>query len=69
MEKKMKKKTEKKMKYEPPVVKISRVVLEEGIANIAQCSPIRPEGILVNEWVDAAPDWQAAGDGDVLLNF
>ena len=55
----------KKMKYEPPVVKVTRVELESDIT-IAKCSPINPAGILVNEWVDEP---QAAGDGDVSLFF
>jgi len=53
------------MKYEPPVVKVTRVELESDIT-IAKCSPINPAGILVNEWVDEP---QAAGDGDVSLFF
>ena len=55
----------KKMKYEPPVVKVTRVELESGIA-IAQCSPINLTGVRVREWEDEA---QLSGDGDVLLVF
>ena len=38
------------MNYEPPRVEIIRVVLEEGLAEAARCSPIDPSGVKVEDW-------------------
>jgi len=36
--------------YEPPTVEVIQVVLEEGLAQATQCSPINLSDIRVEEW-------------------
>ena len=36
--------------YDPPKLEIIQVILEEGLAQAAVCSPVDPTGIKVEEW-------------------
>jgi len=55
-------KENKKMVYEPPTVKVIRLVLEEVIA----ASPVQM--INVNDWIDDNP-FDLSNQADIVLNL
>ena len=59
---------QKKMIYVPPTVKVTRVVLEEGIAKI----PVSNSAFIENDWIEEATpvgDDPYVDGGDIMFMF
>jgi len=56
-------KENKKMVYEPPVIKVIRLVLEEVIA----ASPVQK--VNLNDWIDEDMFEATKNQADIVLNF